>query len=63
MYIFIIIFPFIGFLLAGGLGKYFGREGSAILSTFGLLLTLITALLCFYEVALCNTVISINIYT
>jgi NADH:ubiquinone oxidoreductase subunit 5 (subunit L)/multisubunit Na+/H+ antiporter MnhA subunit len=63
MYIFIIIFPFIGFLLAGGLGKYFGREGSAILSTFGLLLTLISALFCFYEVAICNTVISINIYT
>jgi len=63
MYIFVIIFPFIGFLLAGGFGKYFGREGSAILSTFGLFLTLICAIFCFYEVALCNTVISIKLYT
>jgi len=63
MYIFVIIFPFIGFILAGGFGKYFGREGSAILSTFGLFLTLICAIFCFYEVALCNTVISIKLYT
>jgi len=63
MYIFIIIFPFIGFILAGVFGKYFGREGSAILSTLGLFLTLITALYCFYEVAICNTIVSIKLYT
>lgn len=63
MYIFVLIFPFIGFLLACGFGKYFGREGSAILSTFGLFLTLICAIFCFYEVALCNTIISIKLYT
>jgi len=57
------MFPFIGFILAGGFGKYFGRFGSAYLSTLGLFLTLSLAIIGFYEIAICNTIISINLFT
>jgi len=63
MYIFVIIFPLIGFILAGGFGKYFGRDGSAFLSTLGLFLTLLCSLGCFYEVVLHQNVVSIKLYT
>ena len=63
MYIFVILFPLMSFLLLGILGKYFSREGCAILSTFSLFLTLISALFCFYEVAICNTIVSIKLYS
>jgi len=63
MYIFLVIFPLIGFVLAGGFGKYFGRNGSAYLSTLGLFLTLSLAIIGFYEVAICNITISINLFT
>jgi len=63
MYIFVIVFPLIGFILSGMFGKYFGRDGSAFLSTFSLFLTLIVAIYCFYEVAICKSVVSIKLYT
>jgi NADH-ubiquinone oxidoreductase chain 5 len=63
MYFLVIILPFLGFLLAGTLGNYFGRQGSAFLSSFSLLLTLIFSILCFIEVAIFNNVVSIKLYT
>jgi|JI102314DRNA_FD_contig_61_2862847_length_1346_multi_2_in_0_out_0_1 NADH:ubiquinone oxidoreductase subunit 5 (subunit L)/multisubunit Na+/H+ antiporter MnhA subunit len=63
MYVFLVIFPFIGFILAGGFGNYFGRNGSAYLTTLGLFFTLITAIIGFYEIAICNVTISINLFT
>jgi hypothetical protein len=39
MYILIIILPFLGFILSGLFGKFFGRLGSAFISTFNLFLT------------------------
>jgi NADH:ubiquinone oxidoreductase subunit 5 (subunit L)/multisubunit Na+/H+ antiporter MnhA subunit len=63
MYILILIFPLIGFLLPGAFGRYFGREGSAYLSTLSLFLTLILSIIFFYEICLCKSVINIKLYS
>lgn len=34
MYILILLLPFLGFILSGAFGRYFGRLGSAFISTF-----------------------------
>lgn len=62
MYILIIIFPFLGFILAGLFGKFFGRLGSAFISTFNLFLTWLLALFIFYEVVLCSSTTNIILY-
>jgi NADH:ubiquinone oxidoreductase subunit 5 (subunit L)/multisubunit Na+/H+ antiporter MnhA subunit len=63
MYIYILIFPLISFIISGVLGRYFGRLGSAYLSTLGLFLTLILGLFFFYEVAICKSIVSLKLYT
>jgi NADH:ubiquinone oxidoreductase subunit 5 (subunit L)/multisubunit Na+/H+ antiporter MnhA subunit len=63
MYLLILIFPLIGFLLSGLLGKYFGRIGSAYLSTISLFLTLLLSIIFFYEICLCKSVINIKLYS
>jgi NADH:ubiquinone oxidoreductase subunit 5 (subunit L)/multisubunit Na+/H+ antiporter MnhA subunit len=62
MYILILIFPLIGFILSGLFGRYFGRDGSAYLSTLSLFLTLILSIIFFYEICLCKSVINIKLY-
>ena len=62
MYILIIIIPLIGCILSGLFGRYFGREGSALLSTLGIFITFMISIFGFYEIAICNTIISIKIY-
>ena len=62
MYSLVLIFPLLGFLLSGFLGRYFGREGGAILSTLGLFITLLTGLFLFYEVCICQSVLSLKLY-
>ena len=62
MYLLILIFPFLGFFLSGCLGRYFGRLGSAFLSTFGLFLSFILGLFLFYEVCICQSIVSLKLY-
>lgn len=62
MYILVLLFPFLGFLLSGALGRYFGREGSAILSTLGLFGTLLIGLFLFYEITICKSIVILKLY-
>jgi len=63
MYLLILIFPLIGFILSGFLGRYFGRIGSAYLSTLSLFLALLLSIIFFYEICLCKSVINIKLYS
>jgi NADH:ubiquinone oxidoreductase subunit 5 (subunit L)/multisubunit Na+/H+ antiporter MnhA subunit len=62
MYILVLIFPLLGFIMAAVFGRYFGRDGSAYIATFGLFLTLLLSILLLYEVTLTQSVVSIKLY-
>lgn len=62
MYSLVLIFPILGCILSGLLGRIFGRLGSAFLSTLGLFLTMILGFLLFYEVCICQAVVSLKLY-
>lgn len=62
MYILILILPLLGSILAGLCGRYFGREGSAILSTSTLFFSWLLGLFIFYEVGICHSVVDIKLY-
>lgn len=51
-----------GSILAGLYGHFFGREGSAFLSTTSLILSWFLSLFIFYEVGLCNSIVDIQLY-
>jgi NADH-ubiquinone oxidoreductase chain 5 len=52
MYLLILGLPLYSAFLAGFFGKYLGGKGSAIITTFSVLLAFFLSFLCFYEVAL-----------
>lgn len=62
MYILVILLPFLGFILSGAFGRFFGRLGSAFISTFNLFLTWLLSLFIFYEVVLCNSIVNVSLY-
>jgi len=62
MYILILILPLLGCVLAGLYGHFFGREGSAFLSTISLMLSLLLGIFIFYEVGLCHNIVDIQLY-
>ena len=62
MYLLILILPLIGFFFSGCFGYYFGRLGSAFLSTLGLFFSLLLALFLLYEVCICQSVVSLKLY-
>jgi NADH-quinone oxidoreductase subunit L len=62
MYLLILFFPFLGFILSSLFGRYFSRNGSAVLSTLSLFLTLLLGLFIFYEISICNTIVVLKLY-
>ena len=62
MYSLILIFPILGCILSGLLGRIFGRLGSAFLSTLGLFLTMVLGFILFYEVCICQAIVSLKLY-
>jgi NADH-ubiquinone oxidoreductase chain 5 len=62
MYILILILPLLGSILAGLLGYFFGREGSAFLGTFCLFLSWLLGLFIFFEICLCQSIVDIQLY-
>ena len=52
MYLLIVILPFLGFLFAGGLGRFIGFRGAALLSTTCVSFSAVLSCIAFYEVAL-----------
>ena len=55
MYLLILTFPLLGSLIAGFLGRFLGRYGSAIFSTTCVLFSFILSLTSFYEVGFLKT--------
>lgn len=62
MYILILILPLLSSILSGIFGRYFGREGCAILTTTLLFLSWALGLFIFYEVGLCHSLVNIKLY-
>ncbi len=52
MYLLIVTLPFLGFLFAGGFGRFLGFRGAAFLTTVCVMLSAILSSIAFYEVAL-----------
>ena len=52
MYLLIVVLPFLGFLFAGGFGRFLGFRGSALLTTTCVSLSAFLSCIAFYEVAL-----------
>jgi len=52
MYLLIVVLPFLGFLIAGGFGRFLGFRGAPILSTTCVSFSAFLSCIAFYEVAL-----------
>ena len=52
MYLLIVVLPFLGFLFAGGFGRFLGFRGSALLTTTCVSFSALLSCVAFYEVAL-----------
>ena len=52
MYLLIVILPFLGFLFAGGFGRFLGFRGAALITTTCVSFSAFLSCIAFYEVAL-----------
>jgi NADH-ubiquinone oxidoreductase chain 5 len=63
MYLTIIIFPLLGSLISGLLGRKIGANGSQLISCTCLFLSAVLSTLAFYEVGICASPVSIKLGT
>jgi NADH-ubiquinone oxidoreductase chain 5 len=63
MYLTILFLPFLGAILSGLFGRALGVKGSYLINVSCLLITTILAFIAFYEVALCKSTNSINLFS
>jgi NADH-ubiquinone oxidoreductase chain 5 len=63
MYLAIILLPFLGAILSGFFGRALGVKGSYIINVTCLFITTILAFIAFYEVALCKSTSSVDIFS
>jgi NADH-ubiquinone oxidoreductase chain 5 len=63
MYLVIIFLPFLSALLTGLFGRALGIKGSYIISVTCLLITTLLAFVAFFEVALCKSTTSIELFS
>jgi NADH-ubiquinone oxidoreductase chain 5 len=63
MYISIIFLPLLGAILSGLLGRALGVKGVHIINITCLLITTLLSFIAFYEVILCNSPVSIDIFS
>ena len=63
MYITIILLPFLGAILSGLFGRALGVKGVHIINVSCLLITTLLALIAYYEVVLCNSPVSIDLFS
>ncbi len=63
MYLSIIFLPLLGAFIAGFFGRFIGKQGATIVTTFSVFLSSIFSLLAFYEVILCHSVCSFKLFT
>lgn len=63
MYLAIILLPFISAILSGFFGRALGVKGSFIINVTSLLITTLLAFVAFYEVALCKSTTSVELFS
>lgn len=63
MYLTIIFLPFLAAILSGLFGRGLGVVGVYIINVFCLLLTTIFSFIAFYEVVICSSPVSIELFT
>ena len=63
MYISIVFLPFLAAILSGLFGRGLGVKGVYIINIICITITVILAILAFYEVVICNSPISIELFT
>ena len=63
MYITIVLLPFLGAILSGLFGRALGVKGVHIINVSCLLITTLLALIAYYEVVLCNSPVSIELFS
>jgi NADH:ubiquinone oxidoreductase subunit 5 (subunit L)/multisubunit Na+/H+ antiporter MnhA subunit len=63
MYITIIFLPFLAAILSGFFGRALGVKGVHYVNITSLLITTILSFIAFYEVALCNSPVSIELFS
>lgn len=62
MYLLILIFPLFGAIFGGFFGRYLGRDGASYITILNLFITFFLSIFLFYEICLCNAIISIKLY-
>jgi NADH-ubiquinone oxidoreductase chain 5 len=63
MYLSILALPFFGSAVAGLLGRKIGVTGAHIITTGSLMITTVLALVAFYEVGLCGSPVSVELFS
>jgi NADH-ubiquinone oxidoreductase chain 5 len=61
MYLSIVILPLLGSIVSGFFGRKVGSQGSQIITSLGVILTTIIALILFFEVGFNGISVSINL--
>jgi NADH-ubiquinone oxidoreductase chain 5 len=63
MYLSILALPFFGSAVAGLLGRKIGVTGAHIITTGSLMITTVLAVVAFYEVGLCGSPVSVELFS
>lgn len=63
MYLTIVFLPFLAAVLSGFFGRALGVKGVYVINVTCLLLTTVLSFIAFYEVVLCNSPVSIELFT
>jgi NADH-ubiquinone oxidoreductase chain 5 len=63
MYLSIIFLPFLAAILSGLFGRILGIKGVYIINVTCLVITTLLSFLAFYEVILCNSPVSIELFS
>ena len=63
MYLSIFMLPLFGSLIAGGFGRFFGKRGSALISTFCLFVSSFFSIVSFYEVGFAGCPVNLPLFS
>lgn len=63
MYLLIVFFPLIGAISSGLFGRFLGSIGSQIITTFGLVLSMLFSWYTFFEVSICGNFVYIDLFS
>ena len=63
MYLSLIFLPILGSISAGLLGRKVGVTGAQLITTACLIISTVLALIAFYEIGLCGSSVTINLFS